>query len=133
MTLIVYAAGFLFLFVSHRLLPGTLLAFERLMTGAFFAFIIMEQLMNRYSFFKADEIPFFKTGGTMTYGLYMYHSIIIFYLSTFFQVYGWSASPIGYLAFFLLVLACALLMAFLSYRYFESPLLSLKKQFNSLK
>ncbi len=58
-TSLVYAAGFLFLFVSHRLLPGSLLAVERLISGAFFAFIIIEQLMNRHSFYKADEIPFF--------------------------------------------------------------------------
>lgn len=133
MIALVYVTGFLFLFASHRMLPGSLLAFERLISGAFFAFIIYEQLVSRHSFYKADAIPYFKTGGTMTYGLYMYHSIIIYYLSSVFQSNGWSASPVGYLAFFLLVLMFTLGIAFLSYRYVESPLLSLKKRFNTWK
>lgn len=127
----IYLLGIVFLFVSHRVLPGKLIAFERLISGTFFAFILVEQLQAEHSFFKADKIPYFERAGKLTYGFYLFHSLLIYYICSLFQSLNWNQHPAYFVAYFLLLLFSNSLLSVVSYRYFEKPLLNLKRYFRA--
>lgn len=127
----IYLLGIGFLYAAHKLLPGKLISFERLISGAFFAFVLVEQLKSKHSFFKADRIPYFERAGKLTYGFYLFHSLLIFYLCKTFETFNWNRQA-GYFAlYFLLLLVFNSLLSLISYRYFEKPLLNLKRYFRA--
>lgn len=127
--LAIYLLGIAFLYVSPKLLLGKLFVLERLISGSFFMFIIWEQLRCSHSFFKADRIPFFKQGGKITYGFYLYHSLLIYYFAHLFQQFNWNNSALYFMLYFVLLLLSNWFISILSYRYFEEPILRLKDKF----
>lgn len=127
----VYVLGIVFLYGSHRLLPGKLIVFERLISGSFFAFVLLEQLQGMHSFFKADRIPFFRKAGKLTYGFYLFHSILIFYLCKSFECLNWNTQAFHFVLYFILLILLNTGLSILSYRYFEKPLLDLKRFFRA--
>lgn len=128
---LIYVFGISFLFSAHKLLPGRLISFERLISGTFFAFVIVEQLKSRNSFFKADRIPFFQRAGKLTYGFYLFHCILIFYICKTFEYMGWTEQVGSFILYFMLLLVANSLLSILSYSYFEKPLLNLKRYFRA--
>lgn len=126
-----YLAGIGFLFLAPHLLPGKLIAFERIISGAFFAFVLVEQLQANHSFFKADRIPFFEKAGKLTYGFYLFHCIVIFYLCKTFESLHLNQHIGWFVVYFLALVVLNTLLSVLSYRYFEKPLLDLKKYFRA--
>ncbi|MDR2148616.1 MAG: acyltransferase [Tannerella sp.] len=126
---LVYLAGIAFLFLSSRILPGKLMAVERIVSGTFFAFILLEQLIAKHSFLKADRIPFFEAAGRLTYGFYLFHCIVIFYLCKTFEYFHLTQHIGWFLLYFAVLLCLNSLLTIFSYRYFEKPLLNLKKYF----
>lgn len=127
----IYLVGIAFLYTANKLLIGPFIVFERVLSGTFFAFILVEQLQSPHSFFKADKIPFFQRGGKLTYGFYLFHSLLIYYLTHVFASFHWTNSPMYFVVFFLLLLTLNTIISVLSYRYFESPLLQLKNKFRA--
>ncbi|WP_343747762.1 acyltransferase [Fluviicola sp.] len=127
----IYLAGIGFLFLAPRLLPGKLIAFERVISGAFFAFVLVEQVQANHSFFKADRIPFFENAGKLTYGFYLFHCIVIFYLCKTFEHLHINQHVIWFVVYFFTLVFLNTLLSVLSYRYFEKPLLDLKKYFRA--
>src|SRR5690606_10612315 len=115
----------LFLLTAHKIPPGKLIAFERLVSGTFFAFVLVEQLKAKHSLFKADRIPYFERAGKLTYVFYLFHSLLIYYICKTFEAFHWSGHIGGFLAYFLLLLVLNSGLSILSYRYFEKPLLNL--------
>ena len=128
---LIYVLGISFLFLAHKLLPGRFISLERLISGTFFAFVIIEQLKSRYSFFKADQIPFFQRAGKLTYGFYLFHCILIFYICKTFEYMGWTEQIGSFILYFMLLLVTNSLLSILSYSYFEKPLLNLKRYFRA--
>lgn len=129
--ILIYLLGILFLFGAHKILPGKFIAFERLLSGIFFAFVLMEQLKAKQSFFKADRIPYFERAGKLTYGFYLFHSLLIYYLCNTFEYLNWNQSAGYFLLYFLLLLFFNSILSVISYRYFEKPLLELKRYFRA--
>ncbi|MCD6063851.1 MAG: acyltransferase [Flavipsychrobacter sp.] len=68
--------------------------------------------------------------GVYTYGLYLYHTLVINLLKQVFNKQGISLDdPVPATAFFLLALLITLVCSVLSYHWFEKPFLRLKKYF----
>lgn len=68
--------------------------------------------------------------GVYTYGLYMYHTLVINLLRQVFLKYGWNYENAGLaLIFFLLSLGLSFACAIISYKMFELPFLKLKRYF----
>ncbi|AEA45994.1 acyltransferase family protein [Fluviicola taffensis] len=126
---LIYLMGISFLFFASHILPGKFIALERLVSGAFFSFVLLEQLQAKYSFYKADRIPYFERAGKLTYGFYLFHSLMIFYLCKSFETLEWNQHIEGFIAYFILLLVINSSLSILSYRYFEKPLLNLKRYF----
>lgn len=128
---LIYVLGISFLFSAHKLLPRRFISLERLISGTFFAFAIVEQLKSRNSFFKADQIPFFQRAGKLTYGFYLFHCILIFYICKTFEYMGWTQQVEYFILYFILLLVTNSFLSVISYSYFEKPLLNLKRYFRA--
>lgn len=127
----IYLLGTGFLFTAHKILPGKLIAVERLISGTFFAFVLIEQLKSKQSFFKADRIPYFERAGKLTYGFYLFHSLLIYYICLTFESLHWNQHAAYFILYFFILLISNSLLSILSYRYFEKPLLNLKRYFRA--
>ena len=66
--------------------------------------------------------------GTISYGIYMFHMIAVYATSRLFQASLWwhGRLPLYYAAYYAMAIGLTLLLAHLSYRYFELPFLRLK-------
>lgn len=67
--------------------------------------------------------------GKISYGIYVFHPLIIFYLSKAIGT-GVIAGPVKLILVYLAVSAATILIAWLSYRYFEKPFLRLKLRYS---
>lgn len=128
----IYILGFTFLYRPLWFLSIDFFAIERLISGLFFAFIIAEQLLCQNSLFKADSIPYFKIGGKISYGLYMYHCIILYYLANCFSYLGWTNNLLGFIFYVIMTLLFTGILSMLSYKYFEAPILKLKLNYQRI-
>lgn len=126
---LVYITGVLITLFSFQLFFGKLIIIERIVLGIFFAFIIFEQAYCSKSFYKADKIRGFFKLGELSYGFYMYHCIVIYYVQQLIVQLEWQNSPLGFVAFVLIALILTIVVSSLSYRIIEAPLLRLKKHF----
>ncbi len=129
--LLIYLLGIGFLFTAHKLLPGRLISLERLISGTFFAFVLVEQLKSKHSFFKADRIPYFGRAGKLTYGFYLFHSLLIYYICKTFEWVNWNQQTGYFFLYFIILLLLNSLLSIISYRYLEKPLLNLKHHFRA--
>ena len=128
---LIYLFGIGFLFTAHKILTGRLIAIERVISGTFFAFVLIEQLRSKNSFFKADRIPYFERAGKLTYGFYLFHSLLIYYICSTFESLNWNEHAGYFILYFFLLLFSNSLLSIISYRYFEKPLLNLKRYFRT--
>ena len=66
--------------------------------------------------------------GTISYGIYMLHMIVVYATSALFRATSWwrGSLPLYCAAYYGMALGLTFLVAHLSYRYFESPFLRLK-------
>lgn len=124
-----YVLGIGFILLEGHVLTGFFAIFERLAIGGVFAFILLEQVYSDRSFYKIDRVPGFFNAGQLTYGFYLFHCIAIFYWAKSFEYLGWTESPGFYLLFVAVVFITTYSAAWLSYRYFELPILRLKRYF----
>jgi peptidoglycan/LPS O-acetylase OafA/YrhL len=72
------------------------------------------------------ETPLLRRLGEASYGLYMWHRLVILGVITVIGVDGVDVQPIGVYA---VVVGCSILTALVSHRFIEMPFLSLKKRF----
>jgi peptidoglycan/LPS O-acetylase OafA/YrhL len=126
---IIYLLGISSILGSTVIFKGELRSIERLVHASFFAFVILEQVYSQHSFWKADSIPGFFKGGEITYGIYMYHCLFIYYMRLLFIEYKLTDSPFLFIAYCILILLFTLGISILSKRFFENPFLRLKKKF----
>jgi len=133
---LIYLSGICLILMRHDLIGHhpALVILERVVLSIFFAFIIAEQNWAQNSPVKFSSIKGLSSLGKITYGLYCLHFIGILCAT---QVANrlhledtwWR------LIFFdtTLGLGASLLIAALSYRFYERPFLKMKKRFGFLK
>ena len=108
--------------------------FQRLLIAIVFLFIILEQTFAKNSFYKMSNFKMLSKLGTLTYGLYCFHSFAILIATTLagklhFDRHVWQVILIETPLAFILVTA----FGFLSYRFIETPFLKLKNRFAFIK
>jgi peptidoglycan/LPS O-acetylase OafA/YrhL len=126
---LIYLIGLGLIFTDSFYLFGTLSIFERLIPSIFFSFMILEQVYSEQSLFKVDRIKGFFHAGEISYGFYMFHCIVLYYMSILFSEMGWVYNISGFILYVITSLVCTHVLAHYSYAYFERPFLKLKKFF----
>jgi peptidoglycan/LPS O-acetylase OafA/YrhL len=128
-TLLIYIGGTGLILGGRIIFKGDLIIIEKLFIGLFFAFVIFDQAFGKHSFFKADKIPGFFKLGEISYGMYMYHCIVIYYIQILFAQMGWVSSPLHFFGALILSFGITVALSKVSYRLMEQPLLRFKKHF----
>ena len=127
--LLIYVAGISLIIASNVIFKGALVSIEKVVIGLFFAFVILEQVYSDNSFYKIDKVPYFFQSGKLTYGFYMFHCVFIYYWSIFFANHGFTQTIWQFILYILVVFISTYATAYLSMKYFEKPLLGLKRYF----
>jgi peptidoglycan/LPS O-acetylase OafA/YrhL len=91
--------------------------------------IIMGQVTNRNWF--SLERPIFDFLGTISYGIYVIHPLIIFVLA---RCFVWDMPKfVEYLVIYASAVGTTVAVAYLSYRFFEKPFLKQKNRFSTVR
>jgi len=104
---------------------GEMVIFERFILSLFFAFVIIDQVKDEKAFYPLGMILPFNYLGKISYGLYMYHLVVMF-LMTRWVDFGDLLVYLGILLYFVISFGLTVGIASLSYYFIESKLLSLK-------
>lgn len=124
--LIIYLIGIGLCVGKNKLFPGMLIVPERFILSLFFGFVIIDQIRGNHSFFKFGKIKLFNYLGKISYGIYMFHLVIMFVLIRYIPQ---DLSMGIYIPLFLLLsILLTFLVSALSYRFIESKFLSLKSK-----
>ncbi len=127
---LIYLLGFIMILGKNKIFLGPLAAIEQTTISIFFAFIILDQIYLNNSLFKIGKINIFNYLGKISYGLYLYHLVVMFIITQLFSSELLSLSfTIGSIVFLFLSMIGTYLLSHLSYKYFEKPFLSLKRKF----
>ena len=129
-TVIAYLIGIMAILGARKIFADNLIVIEKVVLGFFFVFIIADQTFGKHSFFKADKLPFFFQLGTISYGFYMYHCIVLYYTQVLFRENGWTESTLDFTLYVIISFAGTWLLSALSYRFMEKPILGLKMYFS---
>lgn len=122
---LIYILGFGMCFFKNKIFPGQLIIIERSVLSLFFAFVILDQIRGEHSIFKLGRIKVFNYLGKISYGLYMYHLVIMFILALW--INSWTDYGIWLIPlFFVLIIIGVVSVASISYYLIEKPLLKLK-------
>ena len=124
--------GILLLCISFSIrVPGFNYEFYAL----FFCFMLLNLAGNPASLVKLDN-PVTRFMGDISYGLYMYHPLLItlcmnslLWMWPGLPVHGSNADPVFMMLLYVSSFVLTTLVAWLSYQYFEKPFLSLKDRF----
>lgn len=105
-------------------------AIERTLIAAIFLCVILEQNYADSSLFKLSRIPLITSLGKRTYGLYCLHFIGILFATTVSKIFHFNTSLWQILLVDTTVaLFSTLLLAEISYRFYEKPFMRLKEKF----
>ncbi|MCR9173089.1 MAG: acyltransferase [bacterium] len=129
MNVLIYFLGIGLILATRKVFVGDFIVIEKLILGFFFVYVILDQTFGKHSFFNADKIPTFFRLGTISYGFYMYHCIVIYYVQQFFKEMNWTDNPVHFVLFFMTSLLLTTVVSTLSYRLVELPILRMKKHF----
>ncbi len=122
----VYILGFALILLKNLVFTGQFQIIERLVLSFFFGFIILEQVYANHSIFKVDKLKWVKKGGEISYGFYMYHVIVMYFVSKLFYSFGFN-SMLDFVWLYLpLTLLINIILAYMSYRWFEQFFLRFK-------
>jgi hypothetical protein len=127
----IYFVGAAFILFSYHFnsIPS-FIVIQRVLYALFFAFIIVEQNLSDHSFFKICNNKFLSKWGNYTYGLYCFQMVGIIVTNIIFEKILKLNNKLLLMIFdYTLALSLTMLMAYLSYRFFETPFLKLKNKF----
>lgn len=129
----VYLMGFaLLLYGNYHFSDQQSLITYRIPYTLFFAFVIAEQNFAQNSIIKYHRFKTISNWGQYTYGLYLLHPIAIQVLIIAYRVLHLNNTTLIENIFYVVgSFALSLIMSYLSYHYFESYFLRLKKRFTN--
>jgi peptidoglycan/LPS O-acetylase OafA/YrhL len=106
----------------------------RYITILIYSFVILDQCFNKSTWLKLSNLKLLTSLGKYTYGLYLLHPIAILYCKHIFDFFN--LNYINSWAFAILLCSisfiCTLIMAKLSYNYFESYFLKIKTKYSTI-
>lgn len=123
--ILIYLGGIVLCIVKNKVFAGGLVTVERLVLSAFFGFVILDQIRGEHSFFKFGRLRLLNYLGKISYGLYMYHLLVMFFLWKWIRTQGWD----GWTMILIYVPVAILLtvgVSSISYRFYERPFLRMK-------
>lgn len=97
-----------------------------LVTAAAFGVLIVNVSTNARFFLKLEH-PWLEHGGRLSYGIYMYHPLLL--LAFYKLFYGKLDMTLYMILVYPVIIGLTLLVAHFSYYYFEQPILRLKDRF----
>lgn len=127
-----YIVGFLYILFNEYLLNFEYaLAFRRIISSFFFAFIIVQQSFDTKSWIKMGKFRFLNWAGKYTYGMYLLHPIGVLVFELFRSYFNWEISGLG-MGFIksMAVLIVTIVISYLSFHMLEKPFLKLKERFS---
>lgn len=129
--LLYISVGIIYLFTTDIFHQNSIsYAFERLVIAILFALVIVEQSYADHSLFKMGNFKLVSKLGTYTYGLYCLHPIAGLVANKGLWLLGINTNLFGIMVIEPIVsFSLAIIMAIVSYHYFESPFLKLKEKF----
>ena len=123
--ILIYVLGIGICLAKNKIFMNELIVFERFVLSAFFGFVILDQIRGQNSFFKFGKIKPFNFLGKISYGIYMYHLIVMFLVVEWMN--SWETHGYWMAVFYLLFsLIITIIIAVLSYFLIEKPLLKKK-------
>lgn len=128
--ILLYITGFVLIIAKNKIFQGDLMLLERFVLSFFFAFIIIEQIGGKHSLFKLGRIKLFTYCGKISYGIYMYHLVVMYLLLHFFDFKSFGLMPTLFI-FGGASLIFTYAVSALSYRFIESKFLALKPKVKS--
>ncbi|MBS1734975.1 MAG: acyltransferase [Bacteroidetes bacterium] len=127
---LLYLLALIIFLFRHQLFIGPLVVVERLIIAIVFGLIILEQNFSAQSLFKMSSLKKVSNLGIYTYGLYCLHVIALTFMEQLFRKVGFNMeNPIILLVAGLLALVVCIILALISYHYFEKRFLKLKDRF----
>ena len=128
------AVAFIFLFRdSFQLSYYPIRIVERTLIAIVFLMVILEQNYAKNSLFKLGNFKLISKLGTITYGLYCLHFIGILIATNMLKIFRWNTNLWQVLILETAVaLSITIIIASLSYRYFESHFLKIKYRLSSI-
>ncbi len=130
-----YGAGLVLMFVLQFVAHDLVQVFSRLVQTVFFAYVILDQNFCRQQKFKFGNYKWITYWGKYTYGLYLWHPLLLLVLSLI--VTKFLHLSYQHISTHLLVaplaLAGSLLVSYASYHFFEIYFLKLKHRFGYIR
>lgn len=126
--LLAYILGFVYIYLWAVFDIG-----NRIPISIFMAFVIFDQCFCHNSFYKMGKFKKISYLGTLTYGLYLLHTISNFIIYNLLKVLGLADSLQQLFLLPVLSIILTLILAYVSYNYFEKPFLKLKSKFALIK
>lgn len=115
---------------SYIFSNSIMIVFERLWFSLCFAVLIFDWAFNKQPFIQPGNYNLLNQLGKISLGLYLYHAVVITFFSYFNYRFDWSENPLQVLLINpLIILLLTVFIAALSYKYFETPFLNLRKRF----
>jgi peptidoglycan/LPS O-acetylase OafA/YrhL len=112
-------------FIIPNIHLSTMELFYPIVIGLLFAFTITSTITKNNNIFISEKSIFSKLG-KYTYGLYLYHTIVINLLVQLFKGLNYK---LNWYSVGLIALGCSIILSYLSYNYFELFFLNQKKRY----
>lgn len=104
--------------------------FERLWFSFCFAILIFDWAFSKQPLMQPGNYKLLNQLGKISLGLYLFHAVVITFFSYFNYRFDWSENPMQVLIVNpLIIFLLTVLLAALSFKYFETPFLNLRKRF----
>jgi len=94
-----------------------------------FGFFILEQSFAKNSLFKLRHLPLLSWGGRLSYGLYVFHALALSVVGIGIGKYMNDTNLVVFVIKPILALMITIVLAWLSYRFLETPFLRIKERF----
>lgn len=123
--LAIFILGYGFIFSNP-----VMIVFERLFFSLLFAVLIHDWAFSRNPLTRPGKIQWLNQLGKISLGLYLFHAVVITVFSYYNYRFDWSENALQVLLINpVIILGLTIFLAALSFKYFESPFLGLRRKF----